>query len=67
MTLEILTAINKFENTLRIAVRKDTIAENNETWETGKLKACEEAWEKHREARVELEAAIVNTIEGLEK
>ena len=60
---EIVTAINKFDSTLRNAVRKDSLAEADETWDSKRLKACEVAWAQHHAARVELEAAIIQCLE----
>ena len=60
---EIMTALNVFENTLRRAVRTDTVAEYAGAWEARKLKACEVAWAEYKAARVELEAKIKEAIE----
>jgi len=58
MTPEIMTALNKFENALQNAVRRDMKAEQDEQWEAKSLKAADEAWKAARAARRELESTI---------
>jgi hypothetical protein len=59
MDHQIMMALNRYDNALRHAVRKDVIAEMAETWEASKLKACEIAWASCKAARIELEALII--------
>jgi hypothetical protein len=59
---KIMGALNKYDNALRNAVRKDMIAEQKESWEYHSLKACEIAWQEYRDARVELEAVILEAL-----
>jgi hypothetical protein len=61
---EIMLALNKFDDALRKAVRKDTMAEMAEEWAPAKLRACEIAWAEAKAARVELEAMIMAAIEA---
>jgi hypothetical protein len=53
---------SRFENALRNAVRRDTMAEMNEEWAPAKLKALEGAWAEAKAARAELEAKITEAI-----
>jgi hypothetical protein len=46
MSSLIQQALTKFEHAHRDAVRKDTIAEQQEQWEARALRACEKAWKK---------------------
>ena len=64
MNPEIMAALNKFEAALRVAVRKDTMAEMAEEWAPGKLKAVDAAWAAVKAARVELEAEIMEACHG---
>ncbi|TMQ14146.1 MAG: hypothetical protein E6J90_27315 [Deltaproteobacteria bacterium] len=57
-----MMALNKYDNALRHAIRKDMIAEMAETWEGSKLKACEIAWADCKAARIELEALIMAAV-----
>lgn len=59
---EIVQALNAFEMALRVAVREDTLAETDETWEAKRLRKCEAAWDAVKAARVDLEAIIVDHI-----
>jgi hypothetical protein len=61
---EVMLALNKFDGALRKAVRKDVMAEMAETWEPAKLRACDIAWTEAKAARVELEARIIEAVEG---
>jgi hypothetical protein len=53
-----MAAINEFENAVRIATKKDTLAEVNEEWRAEKLRALDENWAKVKTARAKLEAMI---------
>lgn len=64
---EIMLALNKFDNALRKAVRQDIMAEMADEWAPAKLKAIDVAWAEAKAARVELEARIVEAIEGKSK
>jgi hypothetical protein len=59
----IMQALNKFDNAVRTAVKKDTLAEVNEEWRSEKLRALDENWAKVKTARIELEAMIDALIE----
>lgn len=61
---EIMLALNKFDDALRKAVRKATMAEMAEEWAPAKLRACEIAWAEAKTARVELEAVIMAALEA---
>ena len=58
MFQEVMIALNKLEQTLRVAIRKDIIAEMEESFDNQQLKSCDEAWAQHRTARVDLEELI---------
>jgi hypothetical protein len=60
MTLEITTAINKFEATLRHAVLQQYFYESS--GEDPPYARIEDIWAKHKEARIELEALIYELI-----
>ena len=59
MPQKIMLALNQYENALRNAIRRDTIAEQQEVWDTVSLRMCDIAWKEYKEKRVELEAVIL--------
>jgi hypothetical protein len=58
MLSSVMAAINEFENAVRTATKKDTLAEVAEEWRAEKLRALDENWAKVKTARVKLEAMI---------
>jgi hypothetical protein len=58
MLPSIMHAINEFENAVRTATRKDTLAEISEEWRPEKLRALDENWARVKTARVKLEVMI---------
>ena len=58
MLPSVMAAINEFENAVRTATKKATLAEVNYEWRAEKLRALDENWAKVKTARVKLEAMI---------